>query len=158
MIHSAVDEHGINTFSGARAWAGFAGSAAMVALFGMTLIWATQQYVRSLDVLAATSPDAAILRAGFSLKALGVVIAVLGLGTSIYIVRSCRQVLEHRQLPPPGARVIGNPTILVGTRAVFWGWAGYVLAAVLAVTALVVTRMMWEFVDLMMSGIGSAGI
>jgi hypothetical protein len=154
MIPSAVDEHGINTFSGARAWAGLAGSAAMVALFGMGLIWATQQYVRSLDILAATSPDAAILRAGVSLKALAVVMAVLGIGTSIYIVRSCRQVLEHRQLPPPGARVIGKPTVLVGTRAVVWGWAGYGLAAVLAVTTFAVTRLMWEYVNLMMSGVG----
>jgi hypothetical protein len=154
MISSAVDEHGIHSFSGTRAWAGFAGSAAFVVLFGIGLIWATQRYIHSLDVLAATAPDAAILRAGLSLKVLGAVMAILALGTAMYIARSCRQVLAHRQLPPPGAWVIGKPTVLLGTRAVVWGWAGYALAAVLAVTAVIVTRLTWEFVELMMSGVG----
>lgn len=154
MIPSAVDEYGIHTFSGTRAWAGFAGSTAIVALFGMALVWATQQYVSSLDALAVTSPDAAILRAGLALKSLGAVMAALGLGTSIYIARSCGQVRQHRQLPPPGAWVLGRPTVLLGTRAVVWAWAGYVLATVLAVTAVIVTVLMWQFVDLMTSGIG----
>lgn len=158
MISFAVNEHGIRTFSGTRAYAGFAGSAAAVALFGIGLIWATQWYVHSLDVMATTSPDAAILRAGLALKILGVVIATLALGTSVYIANSCRQVVEHRQLPPPGARVIGKPTVLVGRRAVFWGLTGYLLAGVLAITAVSLTLMMFEFVDLMMSGIGTSGI
>jgi hypothetical protein len=154
MLSSAVNEHGIHTHSSSRAWAGFAGSATLVALSGMGLIWMTQQYVRSLDIMAATSPDAAILRAGLSLKILVGIMAVLALGTSIYIVRSCRQVLEHRQLPPPGARVIGNPRVMVGRSAVLLGWTGYALAAVLVCATVAVTALMWQFVDLMMSGIG----
>lgn len=158
MISSAVNEHGIRTFSGTRAYAGFAGSTAVVMLLGVALIWATQWYVRSLDVIAATSPDAAIVRAGLALKILGVVMAMLALGTSVYIARSCRQVVEHRQLPPPGARVIGKPTVLIGRRAVMWGWAGYVIAGVLAIAAVSMSFLTWEFVDLMMSGIGTSGI
>lgn len=158
MISFAVDEHGIHTSSGTRTWVSFAGSAAAVALFGAALIWATQRYVRSLDIMAASSPDAAILRAGVALKLLGVVIAILALGTSVYIVRSCRKVVEHRQLPPPGARVIGNPTVLHGTRAVFWASVGYLLSVVLATSAFVMTVLLWQFVDLMMSGVGSYGI
>ena len=158
MISFAANEHGIRIFSGTRAYASLAASAAVVTLLGMGLIWATQWYVRSLDLMAATSPDAAILRAGLALKLLGIVIATLALGTSVYIARSCRKVVKHRQLPPPGARVIGKPTVLLGTHAVFWGWAGYVLAGVLAITAVSMTVLMWEFVDLMMSGIGTSGI
>ncbi len=126
----------------------------MVAMLGAGLIWATQRYVRSLDMMAATSPDAAILRAGFALKVLVGIMAILAVGTSIYIVRSCRQVLAHRQLPPPGARVLGNPKVIVGTYAVVWGWTGYALAVVLVGAAGTVTALMWEFVDLMVSGIG----
>lgn len=154
MISSAVDEHGIYTVSGTRAWAGLAGSSAIVSLLGMGLIWATRVYVDSLDVLALSSPDAAILRAGIALKGLAVVMAILGLGTSIYIFRSCGRVREHRQLPPPGTRVLGRPKVLHGTGAVMWAWAGYALAAMLAVIAVVVTVLMWQFVNLMMSGIG----
>jgi hypothetical protein len=158
MAPSALHEHGIHTLSGPRAWVGMAGSTAAIVVAGLGLILAVQRYLHSLDLMAAISPDAAIARAGVSLKILGVVTGILAIGTSLYTIRSCRQVLAHRQLPPPGAWVLGNPTVLQGTRAVVWGRIGYVLAALLAVTAVMMTVLTWQFVDLMMSGVGTLGI
>ena len=151
-----AEEHGIRTFTGRRARAAFFASTAFIGAFGLLLIWAVQRYLYSLNVMASVSPDAAIERAGLSLKILALVMGGLAIGTSWYTVRSCNRVLKHRQLPPPGAWVLGRPTVLSGTRAVVWGHAGQVLAGLLAVLGVVFTYMLWQFVDLMMSGVGPA--
>ena len=156
MGSSLADEHGIRTFTGPRARAGFLASTAFIGSFGLLLIWATQRYLQTLNIMASVSPDAAIYRAGLSLKILALVMGGLAIGTSWYTARSCNRVLEHRQLPPPGAWVLGKPTVLSGTRAVVWGRVGHVLAVLLAVLGVVFTYLLWQFVDLMMSGVGSS--
>ena len=158
MDPSAAEELGIRTFTGPRARAGAVASALGVGVFALVIYWSTQLYMFSLDRMAMVSPDAAISRAGLTLKVLALVIGGLALGTAAYTARSCSRVLEHRQLPPPGAWVLGNPTVVSGTRAVVWGRVGYVLAALLAVTGTAFTYKMWQFVDLMMSGVGTLGI
>lgn len=158
MAPSALNEHGIRTFSGPSAWAGLAASSAVIVLLGAGLIWAVQRYLRALDVLAATSPDDAITRAGVSLKILAGVLGGLAIGTALYTARSCARVLAAQQIPPPGAWVFGNPTIISGNRAVLWGRVGYVLAGLLAIIGAAFTYMMFQFVDLMMSGVGTLGI
>ena len=156
MESSLAEEHGIRTFTGPRARAEFLASTAFVGAFGLLLIWAVQRYLDSLNVMASVSPDAAIQRAGLALKVLALVMGGLAIGTSWYTVRSCNQVLEHRQLPPPGSWVLGRPIVLFGTRAVVWACVGHVLAALLAILGVVLTYMLWQFVDLMMSGVGPA--
>lgn len=158
MAPSALNEHGVRTFSGPTAWAGLAGSSAVILLLGLGLIWAVQRYLNALDVMAARSPDAAILRAGISLKVLAVVMGVLAIGTALHTARSCARVLAAKQIPPPGAWVLGNPSLISGERAVMWGRIGYVLAGLLAIMGGLITYLMWEFVDLMMSGVGTLGI
>lgn len=158
MAPSALEDHGIRTFNGPGAWAGLAGSSAVIVLLGAGLIWVVQRYLRSLNIMAGTSPDEAIARAGISLKVLAVVTGVLAVGTAVYTARSCARVLAHKQMPAPGAWVIGNPTVIVGTRAVVWGRVGYVLAGLLGIMGIAFTYMMWQFVDLMMSGVGTLGI
>lgn len=158
MAPSALNEHGVRTFSGPSVWAGLAGSSALIVGFGVALIWAVQRYLQALDLLAARSPDAAILRAGISLKVLALVMGVLAIGTAVHTARSCARVLAAKQIPPPGAWVLGTPTIISGERAVMWGRVGYVLAGLLAIMGAVITYLMWEFVDLMMSGVGTLGI
>jgi uncharacterized membrane protein len=155
MSPSALNEHGIRTFSGPSAWAGLAASSAVIVVLGGVMIVALESYVRSLDVLAATSPDAAIARAGTTLKVLGLIMGVLAMGTSLYTARSCARVLAHRQIPPPGSWVLGGPTVIHGTRAVIWGRVGYVLAGVLAIMGGAFTYLIWQFVDLMMAGVGT---
>jgi hypothetical protein len=158
MAPSALNEHGIRTFSGPSAWAGLGASTGIIALLGTALIWAVQRYLQALDVMATTDPDAAIVRAGLSLKILALVMGVLAIGTALYTARSCARVVHHQQIPPPGAWVFGTPTIIVGPRAVAWGRVGYVLAGLLAIMGATITYLMWEFVDLMMSGVGTSGI
>lgn len=158
MGSSALENHGIRTFDSPRAWAGLAVSAAGVLALGWLLIWATQRYLHSLNLMAGTDPDAAITRAGFSLRVLALVMGVLALGTAWHTARSCRKVLAHQQIPPPGAWVLGRPTIVSGARAVIWGRVGYALAAVLATIGIVCTYLMWQFVGLMMSGVGPQGV
>jgi len=116
---------------------------------------ALESDVRSLDVLAATSPDLAIARAGTTLKGLGVIMGVLAIGTSLYTARSCARVLAHRQIPPPGSWVMGGPKVIYGTRAVIWGRVGYALAGLLAILGGSFTYLIWQFVDLMMAGVAS---
>ena len=156
MESSLAEEHGIHTLTGRRARAEFFASTAFIGAFAMLLIWAVQRYLVTLNVMASVSPDAAIQRAGLSLKILALVMGGLAIGTSWYTVRSCNQVLKHRQLPPPGAWVLGRPTVLSGTRAVVWGHVGQVLGGLLAVLGVMFTYLLWQFVDLMMSGIGPA--
>ncbi|MGD8327811.1 MAG: hypothetical protein PVJ49_00160 [Acidobacteriota bacterium] len=158
MAPSALDEHGIRTFSGPGAWAGLAASTAVIVLGGLGMIWGVQRYLHALDVQASTSPDAAIARAGVALKFLAMVLGTLAVATALYTARSCARVLAARQIPPPGAWVLGTPTIITGGRAVIWGRVGYVLAGLLAIMGVMVTYMMWEFVNLMMSGVGTLGI
>lgn len=153
MSPSALNEHGIRTFSGPSAWAGLAASSAAIVALGAILIVGIEQYVRSLDVLAATSPEAAIARAGTMLKVLGLVMGVLAIGTALYTARSCARVLAHRQLPPPGSWVLGGPKVIYGTRAVVWGRVGYALAGLLAILGGSFTYLIWQFVDLMMTGV-----
>ena len=142
MQTTVLEEHGIRTFDSPRAWAGLAASAAGVLMLGWGLIWATQLYLHSLNVMAGTSPDAAITRAGFSLRILALVMGALALGTAWHTARSCKRVLAFQQIPPPGAWVLGRPTVVSGTRAVIWGRVGYVLAASLAVIGVVCTYLM----------------
>ena len=158
MRTSALENQGIRTSDSLRAWVSLAASAAGVALLGWGLIWATQRYIHSLNEMASVSPDDAIARAGFSLRVLALVMGALALGTAWHTARSCSRVLIHRQIPPPGSWVLGRPTVVSGTRAVIWGRVGYVLAALLAVIGIVCTYLMWQFVDLMMSGVGTLGI
>ena len=158
MAPSALNEHGVRTFSGPSVWASLAGSSALIVAFGVALVWAVQRYVHALDLMAARSPDAAILRAGISLKVLAAVMGLLAIGTALHTARSCGRVLAAKQIPPPGAWVLGNPTLISGDRAVLWGRVGYILAGVLAIVGAVITYLMWQFVDLMMSGIGTPGV
>lgn len=158
MAPSALNEHGVRTYSGPGAWTGLVGSSALIAAFGVALVWAVQRYLQELDRLAARSPDAAVLRAGISLKVLAVVMGILAIGTALHTARSCARVLAAKQIPPPGAWVLGTPTLVTGERAVMWGRIGYVLAGILAILGAVVTYLMWQFVDLMMSGVGTLGI
>ena len=154
----ALESLGIRSFNSRRAWAGLAGSAGAIMLLGLAMIWGMQRYLHALDVMAATAPDAAIARAGLSLRILALVMGGLAIGTAWHTARSCTRVVRAQQLPPPGAWVLGKPTVMFGARAVAWGRIGYVLASVLAVMGAAFAYLMWQFVDLMMSGVGSAQI
>jgi hypothetical protein len=115
---------------------------------------ATQSFLRNLNILASTSPDEAILRAGVALRVLGGIMAGLAIATSVYTVRMSRRVISNRQLPPPGVWVLGKPTVVLGDRAVVCGYVGYGLAAVLSIAGVAAFALLWRFVGLMSSGVG----
>lgn len=148
-----MNEYGIRTFTGPRMWVQLIVMLAFTALLCWGLVYATQSYLASLDRIAARSPEEAIIRAGRAMRILGMVMGGLTIGTALYLVRSSRRVIRNRQLPPPGAWVLGTPKVVTGNRAVVLGLLGYVLSAVLVVAGVVVMLLMWRFVDLMMSGV-----
>jgi hypothetical protein len=148
-----LEEHGINTFHGPRMWVGTAIALVLILLLCWGLIVATKLFLRSLDILAMTSPEAAILRAGLALRVLGAVMGGLALATAAYTVRMSKLVILNRQMPPPGAWVLGNPKIVLGDRAALFGYVGYGLAALLSVIGVVVVGLLWHYVSLMTSGV-----
>ena len=134
-------------------WIGMAISLVLILLLCWGLIAATQLFLRSLDILAMTSPEAAILRAGLALRVLGAVMGGLALATAAYTIRMSKLVISSRQLPPPGAWVLGNPKIVLGDRAALFGYVGYGLAALLSMIGVVVVGLLWHYVSLMTSGV-----
>jgi len=148
-----IEEHGIRTFHGPRVWFGTAVSLVLILLLCWGLTLATQAFLRSLNILATTSPEAAILRAGLALRVLGAIMGGLALATAAYTVRMSKRVIANRQLPPPGVWVLGKPKIVFGERAALFGYIGYGLAALLSVAGVSVVVLLWHYVGLMASGV-----
>lgn len=148
-----TEEYGIRTFHGPRMWLGAAVAVLLILLVCVGLIVATQLFLRSLDILARTSPEAAILRAGLALRVLGAIMGGLALATAAYTVRMSKHVILNRQIPPPGAWVLGKPKIVLGDRAAMFGYVGYGLAALLSVVGVVVVGLLWHYVTLMTAGV-----
>ncbi len=148
-----IEEHGIRTFHGPRVWFGTAVSLVLILLLCWGLVLATQAFLRSLNILATTSPEAAILRAGLALRVLGAIMGGLALATAAYTVRMSKRVIANRQLPPPGVWVLGKPRIVFGERAALFGYIGYGLAALLSVAGVSVVVLLWHYVGLMTSGV-----
>ncbi len=148
-----LEEHGIRTFHGPRVWFGTAVSLVLILLLCWGLILATQAFLRSLNILATTSPEAAILRAGLALRVLGAIMGGLALATAAYTVRMSKRVIANRQLPPPGVWVLGKPKIVFGERAALFGYIGYGLAALLSGVGVSVVVLLWHYVGLMTSGV-----
>lgn len=147
-------DYGIQALQGTRAWIGAAVGLLFVVAVGAALLVGTQRYLAGLDQLSTVAMDESITRAGRALRLLGLLIGTLTVGTAAYTARSSQKVVASRQLPPPGARVLGRPRVILGDRAIFWGRIGYLLAALLAAAGITFTVLLWHFVDLMMSGVG----
>ncbi len=148
-----IDEHGIRTFHGPYVWVGAGISTLLILLFCWGLIYATQLFLQSLNILATTSPEAAILRAGLALRVLGAVMGALALATAAYTVRMSKRVILNRQIPPPGVWVLGQPKMVFGDRAAALGYIGYGLAVLLSVVGVAVVALLWHYVGLMTSGV-----
>ncbi len=148
-----TEEYGIRTFHGPRMWMGAAFALLLILVLCWGLIVATQVFLRSLDILAMTSPETAILRAGLALRVLGAIMGGLALATAAYTARMSKLVILNRQVPPPGAWVLGKPTVVFGDRAAMLGYVGYGLAALLSVVGVVVVGLLWHYVSLMTSGV-----
>ena len=148
-----TEEHGIRTFHGRRMWLGLAISLMLVALLCWGLILATQLFLRSLNILATTSPEEAILRAGVALRVLGGIMGALAVGTAIYTIRMSKRVIVNRQIPPPGVWVLGKPKVVFGDRAMIFGYIGYGLGALLSFMGVAVVVLVWHYVGLMISGV-----
>ena len=148
-----TDEHGIRTFHGPRMWFGAAVAFTAILLLCWGLVVATQAYLRELNLLATTSPEEAILKAGVALRILGAIMGGLAIGTAAYTLRMSKRVITSRQIPPPGVWVLGNPKIVFGERAVVFGYLGYGLAALLTLVGLAVLVLVWHYVGLMTSGV-----
>ena len=148
-----TEEYGIRTFHGPRMWIGAALAALLILLLCWGLIVSTHLFLRSLDLLAMTSPEAAILRAGLALRVLGAIMGGLALATAAYTIRMSKRVISSRQVPPPGAWVLGKPKMVFGGRAAMFGYVGYGLAALLSVAGVVVLGLLWHYVSLMTSGV-----
>jgi hypothetical protein len=149
-----AEVHGIRTFTGPVVWLWVTASLVLILLMCWGMIVATQSYLETLNILASTSPDEAILKAGVALRVLGAVMAALAIGTAAYTVRMSKRVILNRQLPPPGVWVLGKPKVVFGDRAVIFGYVGYGLAAVLSIAGMGALMLVWRFVGLMSSGVG----
>ena len=148
-----TEEHGIRIFQGPRVWVGTTLAMVAILLLCWGLIVATQSFLQSLNVIATTSPEAAILRAGLALRILGAIMGALALATAAYTVRMSKRVILNRQMPPPGVWVLGRPRMIFGDRAAMYGYIGYGLAALLSVVGVVVVTLLWHYVGLMTSGV-----
>ena len=148
-----TEEHGIRIFQGPRMWVGTTLAMLAILLLCWGLVLATQSFLHNLNVIASTSPEVAILRAGLALRVLGAIMCALALATAAYTVRMSKRVITNRQIPPPGVWVLGKPKMVFGDRAAMCGYVGYGLAALLSVVGVVVVALLWHYVGLMTSGV-----
>ena len=148
-----IDEHGIRSFHGPRMWLGTVIALLLIVLLCWGLVLVTRAYLTNLNVLASTSPEEAILRAGVVLRILGALMGGLAVATAIYTARMSKRVIASRQIPPPGVWVLGNPKVVFEERAVIVGYIGYGLATLLSVVGIAVLVLVWHYVGLMTSGV-----
>ncbi len=114
------------------------------ALIGALLIVALERYLIPLRDGVLAEPGAAAQRVKFVFLLLAALLLAPSLGFAAYLWSLGGRVLEAREYPPPGLRVIHDTPVVTDDAAIFRGRLLRVLALACGIASVVMALLLWR--------------